>query len=344
MILTREQLFQKLFPNEPKYRWKQAQESFFSTASHWQEVSAWPVALRQQAQEAIPWISVATERVAQTPDGQTVKALLRLSDDLTIETVLMRNARTSWTVCVSSQVGCAMRCAFCSTGALGLKRQLTQDEIVDQERFWKQWMKQEKVGGRISNVVVMGMGEPLANYENVRDALQLLCTYTDIGPTKITVSTAGILASLDRLLQDPLWPSVRMAVSLHSANPNVRPRIMPSTPHDFFDHLRDWAKRYLQTYGNRTHHLTFEYILLQGINDRPEDAKLLISYVRSIDPHRVRVNLIPYNQAQGALRPSEKTQRDAFQRLLKMAGIVTTVRVSHGSEILAACGQLAGKR
>ncbi|HCB18951.1 TPA: hypothetical protein DEP34_01015 [Candidatus Uhrbacteria bacterium] len=343
MIPTRQQLFQKLFPNEPSYRWKQALSGLFSQAKGWKEVSAFPSFLREAVEKDISWISVQVKTIEKTKDNETIKSLLQLTDGLEIESVLMRNARDAWTICISSQVGCAMRCAFCSTGAMGLKRQLSQDEIVDQYRFWQQYKIQEQIHGRISNIVVMGMGEPMANYENVRDALNILCEYTDVGPTKITVSTAGIFASLDHLLEDTLWPPVRMAISLHSADPLVRPRIMPSTPYDFFDHLRDWTKAYLEKQGNRTHHLTFEYILLDGINDRPEDAKKLITFIHSIDSHRIRVNLIPYNKAEGDLRSSTKKQRDAFQRLLKESDIITTLRTSYGQEISAACGQLAGK-
>lgn len=286
----------------------------------------------------IPWMSLKAVNITTSRTGDTHKAIVMLVDGQNIETVLMGNARDEWTICVSSQVGCAMKCSFCATGTMGFIRNLSYDEIIDQYRFWNTWMHEKGFPGRISNIVFMGMGEPLANYDSVKKALVTLLEYTDIGATRITVSTVGVLPQLEKLLHDKQWPHVRLAISLHSASQSERPAIVPTTAPGFHDKLAQWAHHYIEKLGNRRHHITFEYVMLEGVNDRPQDADTLARYVSSIG--HIKVNLIPYNTTAAGYIRSHQDRMDTFLAALARAGVVATVRKTMGDDISAACGQL----
>lgn len=335
---TRQDAITSLFPDLPRFRQDQVQTALFDTSIHnWEKVSTLSKDMREKFDQEIPWNSLRSAKIIKSKDNQTRKALLQTSDMLAIESVLMKNTRDQWTICVSTQVGCAMGCAFCATGKLGLSRNLNVDEIVDQVRFWQSQIKDDE---RISNIVVMGMGEPLMNYEAVRDAINLILKYTDIGKTRITVSTVGIIARMQQLLSDPLWPHVRLAVSLHSVDPIIRKRLMPSSTPTFLDDLSDWAIEYLEKFGNRRHHLTFEYLLLEGVNDSEEEAKKLARYVQKIG--NVKVNLLIYNDT-GEFNGPRPEKVLAFAEILQEKNIDVTRRRSMGQDIFAACGQLAQK-
>jgi 23S rRNA (adenine2503-C2)-methyltransferase len=203
---TRKEQFDALFPKAPKYRWNQIEQGLFSAARSWAELTNLSKDMREKL-STLPWLSLEPQTVQVSRKKDTHKAMLRTQDGKDIETVLMQNARGSWTVCVSSQIGCAMRCGFCATGKMGLTRSLNTDEIVDQYRFWTQYLQDHpEIEGRISNMVFMGMGEPLANYPNVRETLNRLLEHTDIGRTRITVSTVGVLPRLEQILEDEHWP------------------------------------------------------------------------------------------------------------------------------------------
>ncbi len=378
MIPSRRKQFLVLFPDAPTFRWNQVEEALFSSASGWEEVTTIPKAMRESL-KAVPWMSLESVRVHMSSNGDTHKALVQVADGKEIESVLMHNPRGSCTICVSSQVGCAIRCGFCATGRMGLTRSLSSDEIVDQFRFWKRYlheylenpMKKDEMqraggeqwssrtetygeviasrspsrslfpsGSRISNIVLMGMGEPLANYKEVRDALNRLLAHTDLGRTHITVSTVGVLPRLEQILTEKQWPHVRLAVSLHSAIASTRKQIVPTSYDDFLPKLTDWAGRYLKLHGNRNHHLTFEYVMLKGINDSPAHAKALAVFVNRIG--RVKVNLIPYNLTGCEFQRSTDATILAFLASLKKNGTAATTRRTMGEDIAAACGQLAG--
>ncbi len=358
--LARAEQLRRLFPDEPTYRLRQMEEALFNDRwSSWSEVTALPAAMRSRLAADVPWVTYTDTDVHAAKSGDVFKALLALADGNRIETVLMKNRRDQWTVCVSSQVGCAMKCAFCATGKLGLKRNLTSDEIADQYRFWQSFittkmrrgedteMRSEKLRTsesshlRISNVVFMGMGEPLANYENVKAAIRTLLKNTDLGPTRVTVSTAGLIPQLEALLEDKDWPDVRLAVSLHSADARTRQSLMPSSYEDFLDKLQNWALRYLDRHGDRRHHLTFEDVMLAGVNDSPEHAAKLARFARSLE--RVKINLIPFNWTDTGFRGTAQEDIEKFLGQLEAAGVTATVRKSLGDDIAAACGQLAAK-
>lgn len=338
-MTTREALFRAIFPSEPRFRWEQVLCALFdSKITGWQEVSTLSKDMREKIALSIQWMSVRSVTVLESRRRDTKKAVLECVDGARVETVLMRNARGHWSVCVSSQVGCAMGCTFCATGSMGFVRNLTSDEIVDQFRFWQYLLGQEESSEStlLSNVVFMGMGEPLANYDSVREAIRTLLAHTSLGATRITVSTVGLLPVLRKLLTDSLWPPVRLAVSLHSADSLTRKRIMPSSFNSFLDDLALWTKEYFSRYDERRRHLTFEYILLQGVNDGAEDVRKLVDFSRRVG--KVKINLIPYNQTLSEHRESDRVT--PFLAELKQSGIVATVRKAMGDDIAAACGQL----
>ncbi|TSC56235.1 MAG: YloN [Parcubacteria group bacterium Gr01-1014_18] len=337
---TRAEQFASLFPTEKPFRAKQLEDAVFNVAyGGWKDVTVLPAPIRAVVADKIPWISLDCKKVMESKKKDTYKAALCTFDGHLIESVLMENARDQWTICVSSQIGCAMKCTFCATGKMGLSRNLSEDEIVDQYRFWVKFLREHPaLPQRISNVVFMGMGEPMANYENVKSAIKTWLEYTDLGETKITVSTVGLMAPLEKLLADTTWPHVRLAVSLHSADKDVRGEIVPSGGTEFLNKLQDWGRRYLEILGNRSHHLTFEYVLLSGHNDRDADIEKLLRFVQSVG--RVRVNLIPYNFTDSPFRRSEPVRIQKMVDRLESADIPVTVRKTMGDDIAGACGQL----
>lgn len=342
--ISRKEKFTVLFPGAPSFRLKQMEEALFSPMfKSFAEVSNMPLAMRETLAKEIPWLSVREVQVFESAKKDTCKAVVETEDGKRVETVLMKNARGQWTVCVSSQVGCAMACTFCATGTMGFTRNLTADEIVDQVRFWFSFLEKKTTlsaveGSRISNVVFMGMGEPLANYENVKESIRLLLAYTDIGMTRITVSTVGLLPMLQKLLGDPEWPAVRLAVSLHSADSETRKNMMPSSYDGFLDGLVRWTEEYFKKFESRRRHLTFEYVMLSKINDTEAHAVALIKFAQRVG--KVRINLIPYNFTGSVYRDSLPGDFIRFQKQLEDAGVVVTRRRTMGDDIAAACGQL----
>lgn len=337
---SREEIFDEFFPDAPAYRWGQIERALFlPDLKDWDNLPAVPDVMKQTLKKSAPWVSYANARVYSGANNDTFKAALKMQDGYEIETVLMKNARGFWTVCVSSQIGCAMRCGFCATGKMGLKRSLHSDEIIDQYRFWLYFLNTKpELPQKISNAVFMGMGEPLANYQNMKTAIGVWLKYAGLGKTRVTVSTVGMIPVLDKLLEDETWPDVRLAISLHSADIVTRKEIMPSSYDDFLEKLKDWAIRYLKKFGNERHHLTFEYVMLSGINDTDKHAAVLAKFVNKIG--KVKVNLIPYNLTGSPYaRSSDKRIRE-FLSLLEKRGVVCTIRKSMGEDIAAACGQL----
>ncbi|MEM9768877.1 MAG: 23S rRNA (adenine(2503)-C(2))-methyltransferase RlmN [Cyanobacteria bacterium P01_D01_bin.71] len=264
------------------------------------------------------------------PDG-TVKYLLKLTDGSIIEAVGIPTEKRL-TVCVSSQVGCPMACDFCATGKGGFLRNLETYEIVDQVLT-----VQEDFGQRVSNIVFMGMGEPLLNASNVIKAVRSLNQDIGIGQRSITVSTVGIPGQIRRLAAERL--QITLAVSLHSSNQMLRETLIPSARRYPFAALLEECHDYVRTTGRR---ITFEYILLAGLNDRPHHASELADMVGSFQSH---VNLIPYNPISEAdyQRPSDR-QIQAFVDELQKRHVAVSVRYSRGLEKDAACGQLRAQK
>src|SRR3989338_5201217 len=337
---SRQERIAELFPKGPAFRLRQMEAALFQPQFHgWKDVSNLPEQMRNTLEREVPWMSVTTALLEESLRKDTFKAAISVEGGKQIETVLMKNPRGWWTICVSSQVGCAMRCGFCATGKMGLFRSLHADEIVDQYRYWVQFLLEHpELPQRITNVVFMGMGEPMANYEQVRATINTWLKHTELGLTRITVSTVGVLPRLEQLLEDPLWPHVRLAVSLHSAEPITRKQIVPTSYDDFLPKLKDWARRYLKKFGNRRHHLTFEYVMLRKVNDTEAHAKALAEFVNDVGD--VRVNLIPYNFTGIEFQSSLPKSVEAFMQLLERHDVTVTKRRTMGEDISAACGQL----
>jgi 23S rRNA (adenine2503-C2)-methyltransferase len=263
---------------------------------------------------------------SQASDG-TVKYLLRLADDQIIETVGIPTAKRL-TVCVSSQVGCPMACDFCATGKGGFTRNLHRHEIVDQVLT-----VQEDFGQRVSNVVFMGMGEPLLNLEAVVGAVQSINQDIGIGQRSLTLSTVGVPGRIQKLAQWQLQAT--LAVSLHASNQTLRSKLIPSAQHYPLSALLQDCREYVELTGRR---VTFEYILLAGLNDLPEHALELAQHLRGFQSH---VNLIPYNPiGEVDYRRPDGRRMQAFLEILEQHNIAASVRRSRGLDRDAACGQL----
>lgn len=308
----------------------------------WNDASVFPKEMRDGLKKNIPWVSYKNFHILESKNHDAYKALIKLLDEDSIETVLIANAKGSWTLCASSQVGCPMGCLFCATAKMGLVRNLSSDEIIDQYRFWNSFIHEKKLSGAITNIVLMGMGEPLLNYKNVKEALNSILKNTKIGPTHIAVSTIGIPVTLEMILKDEKWPRVLIAISLHSADPEIRKKIVPSSQDDSIDFISRWSKKYLKKFGNRSHYLMYEYVMLKGVNDGLLDAKKLVKLVSTTG--NIKVNLIPYNRTGAEFESSSDETINEFFQYLKRHRVIALVRKSLGQDISAACGQLATEK
>ena len=269
------------------------------------------------------------ERHDSQRDGAT-KLALRTSDGYKIEAVILRIASGRTSLCISSQVGCAADCQFCATGKLGFIRNLTAAEMLDQVLFAKRLLHEE--GRTLRNVVVMGMGEPLCNEENLFQCLEILRDprFFNLSDNHLMVSTVGIPDAMIRFSER--FPKIRLALSLHSARQEVRERIMPVAKFQTLEKLKSVFPKVGE--------FMVEYLMLKGINDGPDDIVALIQFLRGTKAH---VNLIQFNAHPGAqFEPVTKEAREAFSDELKRAGFKVTLRYSLGDDIAAACGQLAG--
>ncbi|MBI5239647.1 MAG: 23S rRNA (adenine(2503)-C(2))-methyltransferase RlmN [Elusimicrobia bacterium] len=327
----------------PPYRLDQVRRAVYGhCVSSYGEVSVLPLELRQELARSAPILSCSLRECRVSADGLARKAALALLDGKVIETVLLRPSPRRWTACVSTQVGCAFNCAFCATGAMGFVRDLTAEEISDQVLFWRQNMRQEGLEGRLDNVVYMGMGEPLANYEAVAESLRRVLDPKQhgIGARHVSVSTVGIPKGIERFGED--FPQVNLAVSLHAAEDGLRSRLVPANRTFPLADLSRALERYL---GSSSRKVMLEYALLAGVNDRPGDADALVAFVRRLGrPGLFHVNLILYNPIEGPWRPSSEPEARRFQDRLLAAGLKVTLRQSLGSDIQGACGQLASER
>lgn len=263
-------------------------------------------------------------------DG-TTKYLLELEDAARIEAVYIPDTPAQ-TFCISSQVGCAMQCAFCLTGRMGLVRHLTAAEIAGQVRLLAADLA---MLDRPFNIVVMGMGEPLHNYDETMKALRIIGTKEGLAvpARRITLSTVGLVPGIERLAREPFMPN--LAISLHASSGDQRSAIVPLNRKYSLEALLDACRRFPVKRRNR---ITFEYVLLAGVNDSPADARRLVGLLSGI---RGKVNLLPLNAAPGIpfARPSDE-RVDAFARILAERGVTVSVRKSRGRDIRAACGQL----
>jgi len=322
---------------QPAYRARQILDWIYKKrVATWEEMLNLPRPLREQLAAAVPEGELTVVRMLGSRDT-TRKFLLKLSDGRLIESVLIPaspalygEASDRLTLCVSSQVGCAYGCKFCASGLAGWMRHLTPAEIVGQILT-----VERETGERVNNLVFMGMGEPLANYPNLMEAMTILNSEWGlrIGARHITISTSGLAPAIRWLADQPL--SVRLAISLHGATDAVRDRIMPVNRKYPLETLMEACLYYRET---KRQMITLEYILIDEINAGVEEARALAEWARKL---RAKVNLIPYNTVEGLewKRPGEE-QQEQFLDVLERAGVRATLRREKGHDISAACGQL----
>ncbi|MGB8266132.1 MAG: 23S rRNA (adenine(2503)-C(2))-methyltransferase RlmN [Candidatus Velthaea sp.] len=285
------------------------------------------------AAEGFSFDSVEPVVVERSNDRQTIKGLFRLHDGSEVEAVLMQHHGERNTVCISSQAGCAFMCAFCATGQAGFTRHLSAAEIFDQARYFARHLHEQD--RKITNVVFMGMGEPFHNYDAVMDAVRLLNDPRGfgLGHRHITISTVGVVPRIDQFADEGV--QVNLAISLHAPTDEIRSRIMPVNKRWPVAELMAAVKRYIAKTNRK---VFFEYVMLEGVNDRPRDAQDLTRLMRGPLYH---VNIIPYNATPDArLGPSGDERIRAFQAVLEASGVPCTVRRPMGTDIAAACGQL----
>ncbi len=316
---------------QPKFRAKQLWTWLYDhKISSFSEMTNLPKALRDRLNEeaTLGTLTVAAEKVSQ--DG-TVKRVYQLSDGQLIESVLMPYRDGRRTACISSQAGCAMGCTFCATGQMGFARHLSASEIFSQAATFANELTQQ--GQRLSNVVLMGMGEPFHNYDEVMAAVRRLNTDLGIGARHITISTVGIAPKIRQLAKEGI--QVTLAISLHAATDAARSSMMPVNRKWDLEELIDAVREY-QAATNRR--VTFEWALIAGKNDTAEEANALGSLLRGLDAH---VNLIPLNPTGGFDgEPTAQPQARRFVETLADYGISATIRVRRGIDVDAGCGQL----
>lgn len=324
--------------NEPEFRYKQFLDAYYKNyIDSIDNISVWPLKLKEEVKKSIDINTLEPVRELSSKDKDTIKILFkRKSDDKVFETVLMRHRDGRNTVCISCMIGCPVGCTFCATGKMGFIANLNANEMVEQVIYCARLVKLDDE--KISNVVFMGMGEPMLNLDEVSEAIRIL---TDekmfaLGDKRITVSTSGYVNKLREFISRGL--KVRLAVSLHASDQELREQLMPvaksNTLRDLFRVLDEYTK-----ITNKR--ITYEYILIKGVNDSLKQAEELSRLLRGRLAH---VNLIPYNPVEG-IRYEKATRFDIikFQEVLDRTGIHNSIRVTMGSDVRAACGQLASK-
>lgn len=316
---------------EPSFRAKQVEQLIYrDLISDWGEATTLPQLLIKKLATSCPLAINAKTNFSQ--DKNTVKALITFDDGEAAETVLMKHRGGRRTVCVSSQIGCPNGCVFCATGKLGLTRNLTREEIVEQVLFFARLLNSDNE--RVSNIVFMGMGEPMLNYDEVMAAIEILHDQCKlgIGYRHISLSTVGIVEGIDKLTRSE--KEINLAISLHAPTDQLREKLIPLNKKYPLAKIIQAADRYVMATKRR---VMWEYLLINGVNDSKECAAEL---ARLLTGKLGFVNLIAYNPT-GAFRPSSPQRIKAFKDYLQQHGIDTTERFRFGRDVKAACGQLA---
>jgi 23S rRNA (adenine2503-C2)-methyltransferase len=324
----------------PRYRADQILlHLYYKFPKHIDDIPQLPKKLREELTDAGYTIGSAKEvhRVV-SDDGDVTKLLLNLNDKSSVETVLMQYAPSKIgghprsTICVSTQIGCAMGCVFCATGQMGFETNLKAEHIVSQVIHFADILQQR--GEHVTNLVFMGMGEPMANYDEMIRAVRILTHDRGfgLGQRHITISTIGITSGIDKLAEENL--QIGLAISLHAPNNKLRKQLVPTAGPNSVEDIIEAGRRYYKKTGRR---VTFEYVLMAGINDSSEIAEELAILLKGNGSH---VNLIPINPTAGDFKRPTQNNILEFERILSNAGVNCTVRVEKGTEISAACGQL----
>jgi 23S rRNA (adenine2503-C2)-methyltransferase len=304
-----------------------------------------PAALRSQLNATFTFANLKSAAAAESSDGDTRKTVFELPDGRLIETVRMQyeadSGRSRRTLCISSQAGCAMGCVFCATGQMGFKRNLSSGEILEQVLYYARILRQGD--GPVTNVVVMGMGEPFHNYDETLKAIDRLNNSDgfNFGARRFTISTVGLVPGIRRFTEERR--QVNLAISLHAAENELRSSLLPINKKYPLETLIPACLDYVNSTGRR---ITFEWALIQDVNDTPEQARRLVDLIKSFrrgSSALCHVNVIPLNPTQKYSGQATTRQRaEMFRQILEAAGFPCTVRVRRGIDIAAGCGQLAG--
>ncbi len=321
---------------EPSFRAKQIWQGLYK--SLWQtpeEFSNLPKTLREKMAANLRFDALTPTLKLASSDGQTRKTLFKLLDGRQIEAVLMRYEKRR-TLCISTQVGCAMGCTFCATGQMGFTRHLSSGEIVAQVMYYARMLQDED--DVVTNIVLMGMGEPFHNYDNTMTAIDRLNNADgyNFGARRFTISTSGLIPAIRQFASEKR--QVNLAVSLHASENGLRGSMMPVNKRYKIEELIDACRDYVEATGRR---ITFEWALIYGVNDTPEEARKLAALLKGLICH---VNAIPLNPTTGySGQPTTRERADAFQQTLEQFGIPCTIRIRRGIDIQAGCGQLASR-
>lgn len=320
--------------DEPPYRADQLREWLYEhPVLHAQDMTNLPASLRSRLEDCLWPFEVEAEQTGD--EGTTKKWLFRAPDGAAIESVLMGYPKRA-TLCISSQAGCALGCTFCATGQFGFERHLEAGEIIAQVAYAKAYLRQIGMPGvpdRLTNIVFMGMGEPLANYERVRESIRRMVEVMGVSARSITVSTVGIVPGIRRLAEEP-WP-VYLAVSLHAADDDLRTSLVPINKRYPIAQLEEAAQHYFEKKGRR---LSIEWTMMDGVNDTNDQARKLAAIANRLRAH---VNLIALNPTPlSTERASSRLHIEEFADILERHGVNVTIRDTRGTDIDAACGQL----
>lgn len=322
--------------NQPTYRAKQVYEWIWKKGvATIDEMSNIPKTLIEQLKNDFIWDKLFISTYQQSNDG-TIKAAFKLYDNHFIEGVIIPSEKRI-TACISTQIGCPIKCAFCATGTLGFVRNLNVGEIYDQVLALND-LSIQKNGKQLTNIVIMGMGEPLLNYGNVLKAISYITSKDGLSwsPHRITLSTVGIPDKIEQIASDN--PSIELAISLHTAIQQKREQLIPLAKKYHLDSILNSLKKYTKQTNQR---VTIEYLMLDGINDTIEDAHALVRFASNF---KSKINIIPYNKVEGLLFDSSKMDTiQEFIKILESKNIIVKLRKSRGNDIDAACGQLANK-
>ncbi len=325
----------EILKDEPKFRYKQVYDAVYRQfIDSWQQASNIPKLLAEKLEESC-LLEIKAD-ILESEDKRTVKAAIYFDSNV-VEAVLMRYKKRN-TVCVSSQVGCNMGCDFCATGKLGLIRNLTYLEIVQQVLFFSRYLKKKEE--RVTNVVFMGMGEPMANYEEVMKAVRFLNDpdFFNIGARKMSISTVGIIEGIKKLAKEDL--QINLAISLNATSNTLRSSLMPINNRYNLSKLLDAVADYIEK-TNRE--VMIEYIMFKDVNDAVSQAYKLADLAKEKLGKHFKINLIEFNPTPGYKRSSSR-QINKFRETLEKKGVKVSQRYKFGKDIKAACGQLAGKK
>ncbi len=324
----------------PKFRLRQIIKAVYGDGVFsFGEIDVLPKSLREDLDKNIGLFSFEVVDVLKNKKFDTFKAKIKLRDGFCIESVLLANEKNKFSVCVSSQVGCAMACEFCATGSMGFKRNLDYEEILDQVLYWRAFARKNNLNKTISNIVFMGMGEPFNNYDEVAKAIRKLQDEElfNFSARHISVSTSGVVPGIKKFAKD--FPQSNLAISIIAPNNILRSSLMPvNNAYNLEDIKR--ALDYYFKINNRK--VFFEYIMFDGVNDTIKHAEELSIYVKSfLRPDLIHINLIIYNETGTKFRASSRENIQKFKNYLSRKQLSVSIRKSYGNEIQGACGQLA---